>query len=359
MHKTLTILSIFFLTITISSCTRLKESSVEYYEEYFDTYITLRVWDNKIYDNNDKLWKGAENIMQNIQNTFKRTAPDNNEDPSELYLLNQSAGSTNPVQVSDELFDLIKTGINFAKDTEGRFDPTVGALVDLWGITGEVVEKERPENSKITEMLALVDYNLIKLNEENKSVMLPKKGMVIDLGAIAKGYAADKLAEYFYDKGIEHALLNLGGNIYAIGERYEKGADGTTNWIIGIRTPLVGSLDQIGQVSVRNKTVVTSGTYERYIYDPVEEKRYHHILDTTTGFPVDNNLLSVTIISESSTTADALSTAVFSMGLDKGLDFVEYYDDVEAIFVYWDNNGDMKIKKSSGADYLYHFKEKK
>ena len=145
--------------------------------------------------------------------------------------------------------------------------------------------------------------------------------MVIDLGAIAKGYATDKLVEYFKKQGIKHAILDVGGNIYGLGERYAINSEGVKLWGIGIRKPFSGNI--IGTLYIENKTVVTSGIYERYFIDAIEEKLYHHILDSDTGFPVDNELISVTIITDKSTLADALSTAVFAMGLEKGMNFVK------------------------------------
>lgn len=356
MRKIYTTITFLFLVIILTGCKSIKESRISYYE-YFDTIINIQVWDYKDYPTNAKLWKGAEDIIQRLQETFQRTAPKSGEEPSELYQLNKSAGSGNAVKVSDELFYLIKYSIDIAKETNGKFNPAIGALVDLWDISStdedEEKTKKRPKDEDILQRLTLLDYNLIELDEENKTVLIPKKGMIIDLGAIVKGYAADKLVEYFKEQGIKHAILDVGGNIYVIGERFEE-KDGSTAWKIGIRKPF--SSTYVGILSVKDKTIVTSGIYERYFIDPDEEKLYHHILDSSTGFPVENNLLSVTIITESSTLADALSTSVFAMGLEEGMEFINNYENVEAVFVYNDDNGDMQIAKSSGVDKLYNFK---
>src|SRR5690554_3572269 len=278
MRKILTFISVILILIVLNGCKSIKKSDILFYE-YFDTNIELTVWDTKKYDINDKLWQGAEEIIKRLHYTFKRTEPVDEEKASELYNLNKKAGTDKPIKVSDELFYLIKKSIDIAKETEGRFDPSIGALVDLWNIKstdkdrGKDKEKDerrtRPKDEDIANSLSLVDYNLIKIDEENKTIVIPKEGMVIDLGGIAKGYAADKLVEYFNEKDIKHALLNVGGNIYALGDRYEE-KDGTTNWKIGIRKPFNNS--NLGILSVKNKTVVTSGVYERYFIDRVEEK---------------------------------------------------------------------------------------
>lgn len=356
MRKTMTLLASLLLLIVLTGCGKIRESNITYFQ-YFDTSITLQVWDTKSYKTNAKLWKGAEDIIKKIHNTFQRTESKTG-DNSELYELNKQAGKNEYIPVSDDLFYLIKKSLEFADETNGRFNPAIGALVDLWDISSDTNEEEnktRPTDKEINEKLELIDYRLIELDEANKSVLIPKKGMIIDLGAIAKGYAADKLAEYFKKQGIKHAILDVGGNIYALGERYAENADGVKLWGIGIRKPFSG--DSIGTLFVENKTVVTSGIYERYFIDDDEDKLYHHILDSNTGFPVENELVSVTIITDNSTLADALSTAVFSMGLNEGMNFVENYENIEAVFVYYDENNDMVIAKSSGVDSLYNFRE--
>jgi len=352
--RKLTTFTILILMILITGCKNndkeVQPSDVEYYK-YFDTVINIRVWDTKLYSESDSLWQGVEEIIINIQETFERDAPEEGYDPSELYLLNQSAGSTEPFAVTDDLYEVIKIGIGFAELTDGKLTPAIGPLVDLWDIHSVEESHSAPTQSAIDQLKPLVDYRLVQLNDEDKTVLLPLEGMVLDLGAIAKGYAADKLATYLTSKGIKHAIINLGGNIFALGNRYEKRDDNTYNWSIGVRDPQLCAQCSLGTVYLTDKTIVTSGIYERYIIDPDTQIMYHHILDPHTGYPVENTISSVTIIADSSTTADALSTSIFALGLEAGIQFIEDYPGVEAIFI----EKDMTIHKTSGVDSIYNF----
>ncbi len=349
MRKIITI-SIIICIILLTGCTKEEKqvelSEIEYYQ-YFDTVITLKVWDTSTYSRDSDLWEGAEEIIQHIQDTFERDEPE-----SELYQLNASAGTQTPFECSDDLYEVIKIALEFAEGTQGKFDPTIGPLVDLWNITNVEESHPAPSIDDINVRKELVDYTKVVLDDENKTVLLPTEGMIIDLGGIAKGFAADQLKSYFNDKGIKHAILNLGGNIYALGTRYAEREDGNNKWSIGIRDPQEYFSTPIATVFLEDKTVVTSGIYERYIIDPNDNKMYHHILNPDTGYPVENNLNSVTIITTSSTVADALSTSIFAFGIEDGIALIETeYPDVEAVFI--DKDG--QIYKTSGVDTIYNF----
>ncbi|MDI3535253.1 MAG: FAD:protein transferase, partial [Thermosediminibacterales bacterium] len=180
-------------------------------------------------------------------------------------------------------------------------------------------------------------YNSVLLNSKEKSIMLKKEEMMLDLGGIAKGYAADEVSKILKENHVKHAIVNLGGNVLAYGNK----PDGS-KWRIGIQKPFAPRGDYAGVVSVINKAVVTSGIYERYFEE--NGKIYHHILDPETGYPVENNLMSVTIITDKSIDADSLSTSVFAMGLKEGLNLIEKLDNTEAIFI----TKDSKIYLTSG-----------
>lgn len=352
------LLMLVFSSIILIGCTNEKEillSEKEFYN-YFDTRIRIRIWDeNKV---TEKQWDEIEDIIKHIQITFKREAPTGEEEPSELYLLNQGSGSEEPIQVSDDLYEVIKIGLGYANKTGGKLNPAIGPLVDLWDVSGnqvrvsEELSPDVPTQEEIDQLMPLIDYRKIILNDEDKTVVLPEKGMVIDLGAIAKGFAADKISEYFETEGFKHGLINLGGNILGFGTRYASREDTGNKWGIGIRDPKSVIGDYLGIVYVENKTVVSSGTYERYFYDEETDEIYHHILDTDTGYPVNNELAGVSIITSSSTKADALSTAVFAYGLDLGMEFIEEIDDTEAIFITKDNT----VYKTSSVDSKYNYK---
>ena len=195
-----------------------------------------------------------------------------------------------------------------------------------------------PPAGEIEELLKTVDYTKIRV--EGSTVTLEPPAKAIDLGAIAKGYITDRLVEYLTDNGVTSAIISLGGNIYAIGT-----SDGRP-FRIGVQDPAGEGGAILGYVEISNKSVVTSGDYQRFFVQ--DGKVYHHILDPETGYPTDNGLASVTIISDRSTDGDALSTSCFVLGLEDGMELVNGIDGVEAIFV--DHDGNMYFSDGFGTD---------
>ena len=241
---------------------------------------------------------------------------------SQVSMINAAAG-IDSVKVSDAVYDVIALAMQISEDSGGAFDLSVGPLVSLWNIgssNGRV-----PADAEILEAKSFVGYKNVLLDSERKSVYLKKEGMRIDLGGIAKGYAGDVAAGILERRGIKSAILDLGGDIVALGSRLNGGY-----WRIGVKTPVRGDGSNVGVLRVRDKAVATSGGYERYL-----EKGgifYHHILDPYTGRPASAGLLSVTVISSSSTVADMLSTAAFVLGYERGRVLVERYG-ADAIFI--------------------------
>ncbi|HKJ85476.1 MAG TPA: FAD:protein FMN transferase, partial [Spirochaetia bacterium] len=258
---------------------------------------------------------------------------------TELMAVNDAAGEE-AVVVSPDTFEVVRQAVEYSRRTEGAFDVTVGPLVSLWGIGsgGEVV----PAEQLIAEARASIDYAKVQLDPARRTIYLPDPAMGVDVGGIAKGYAADEAARILREQGVDSALLDFGGNILTVGEK----PDGSP-WRIGIQVPDAGRGEYLGIAEVVDLAVVTSGTYERYfIYDGV---RYHHILDTETGYPARNGIESVTIITPESMRADALSTALFVMGAERAMAYVESQPDVEALFVNTEN----EVFMSSGmGDYF-------
>lgn len=244
-------------------------------------------------------------------------------DTTELLRVNRAAGEE-AVSVSEDTFEVLQAALEFSRMTDGAFDVTVWPLVKLWGI-GSGGASVPPED-KIAAARDAVNYHLLELDADNQSVYLPEPGMGVDVGAIAKGYAADEAARILRDAGVEHALLDFGGNILVIGDK----PDGTP-WRIGVQRPDAERTRYLGIVTATDRTVVTSGPYERFFVQ--EGTRYHHILDAETGFPARNGIEQVTIIAEHSIDADALSTATYVLGVEEGLALVESLDDVEAVFI--------------------------
>jgi len=295
------------------------------------TLVKLTIYDQDFNDGTvfDKAFARIAEIEQKMTiNT------DNGE--SEIIELNSLAGK-DFVQLSPDTFYVLKKAIHFSEISDGKFDVTIGPLVKLWNIGTEAAAV--PAEQQIAERLPLVNYRNLILDEQNSSAKLANPGMVVDLGAIAKGYAADEVAKILREAGVKHAIINLGGNILTINQK----PDGST-WKLGLQDPFEPRGDYMGIVMLKDQTLVSSGTYERYF--EVDGRRYHHILNPETGYPEDNSLLSVSIIGKQSIDADALSTGVFLLGLEKGMELIESLPGYEAIFI----TADKKVYVSSGIN---------
>ena len=253
---------------------------------------------------------------------------------SEVYQINQKAG-IEPVKVSQDTFNVVQKALAVARLSNGAFDPTVGPLVDAWGIGSDSARV--PPQEEIDSLLPLIDYRKVVLDEKNLTVYLPVEGMGIDLGGIAKGYAADEVAKILRDAKIEKAIINLGGNVLTIGSRVDD-----TPWRIGVQNPDAERGGHVMILKLEDQALVTSGPYERYL--EVDGVVYHHILDTTTGYPIQTTLTSASIIAQDSFIADALSTALYSEGIEDGLALIESIENVDAIFI--DNEKNLYLSQS-------------
>ena len=269
-----------------------KQVSKTYF--YLGTVIDITVYDT----NDDLILEDISNLILKYENMLSR-----NILSSDISKLNQSTG---PITVSEETYLLIKEAITYSEVTKGYFDITINPIVDLWAIGTE--EANVPIDEDIEQALKAVDYKNIVLLENNQVELL--NGASIDLGGIAKGFIADEIANLLEKNHIEKALINLGGNVFAIGSSIED-----TPWNIGIRHPIDNQSNVLLKVMLSNKSVVTSGIYERFL--ELDGATYHHIFDPYTGYPMDNELLSLTVISDESIDGDALSTGLFNLGLEK------------------------------------------
>lgn len=267
-----------------------------------------------------------------------------NKDDSEISRISAMAGK-GPVKVSEDTFYVISKALEYARLTNGAFDPSVGPLVRLWNI-GNGDEKVPPEK-EILAAKSLVDWRQVVLAANTRKVFLKKPGMRLDLGAIAKGYAADEVEKILADHKVKAAIVDLGGNIFVFGGKKDK-----SPWRVGIQNPESARGEYLGIVTGGQMTVVTSGVYERYFFE--NGRRYHHILSTQTGFPVDNGLVSVSIVSKSSIDADALSTSLFILGIEKGMEFLRQFPDTYAVFIDKDN----KVYLSPGAGKVFTLQDK-
>ena len=286
-----------------------------------NTVITISIYADKEVPNEvfTKLFEGIAYYENMISKTIVE---------SELSQINESAG-VKPVIVSDEMMEIVLKGIQYAKNSNGLFDISIGPVVTLWGIGTDLAAV--PSEVDLKNKLALVDYSKIIIDENENTIFLADKGMALDLGGIAKGYIADRVKDLILENSYESAIVNLGGNVLTVGVK-PNGA----NWVIGVRDPEIDAVTELGAISVTGRSVVSSGIYERFFSEG--DKRYHHIINPYTGYPEDNDLMSVSIISEFSVDGDALSTTVFLLGLEKGYEYIESLEDIEAIFIMKDRS---------------------
>lgn len=305
---------------------------------YFDTIITITLYGTDDRAPIDRCFA----LAQRYEKLFSNTIED-----SDISRINAHPGES--VEVDPETADLLFLGIQYGQQSEGRFDITVGGLSDLWNIP-EIAEQlpegdnetdasVLPDPDAIADALSHVDYHSLTL--DGCRACLSDPDAKLDLGGIAKGYIADRMKESLTADGITSAIINLGGNVLTVGAK----PDGS-NYRIGIQKPFADG-EILGTVSVNNRSAVTSGVYERYYR--VDGRLYHHILDLSDGYPCDNGLYGVTILSDRSVDGDALSTACFALGLKKGLNWIEALPGIEAVFV--DKN--LNVHCSSGAEALY------
>ncbi len=259
---------------------------------------------------------GAFALCKEYENLLSRTVED-----SDVYKLNNSDGF---VEVDTHTSNIIKQAICYGDLSGGKFDITIYPVSSLWDFNNEII----PSRDEIAEALKNIDYQSIEVN--GNAVNL--NGKKIDLGGIAKGYIADRILEYFKENNVSEGIIDLGGNLVVFGDR---------DYTVGIKQPFSDG-EYAARLKLRNKTVVTSGTYERYI--PADIKLYHHILDPKTGYACDSDLCSATIIADSSMNADALSTICILLGLETAKQLIENTPDTEAVFIDNDN----KLHYTSG-----------
>lgn len=282
---------------------------------YFNTVIAIQLNDTT----DEALIDDCFALADTYEHYFSRTL-----EGSDIYQINHADGA--PVEVHDETAELIRAGIKYGELSDGSFDITIGALTDLWDIpnnTGDI-----PDEAAIRKAVDTVDYTQILV--EGNSVTMKDPDAKLDLGGIAKGYAADQMKKYLNAHGAHEGFINLGGNVLTLGEK----SDGSP-YHIGIRKPFSEEGETITAVDVADQSIVTSGRYERYFEK--DGHIYHHILDPFTGYPYDNDLNGVTVLSDSSMEGDALSTICFALGMEKGMEFIQSMPDVDAIFIDTDN----------------------
>ncbi len=262
-------------------------------EYMLDTVITIKADDKKAVD-------ACFDEILRLEKLLSAYLPD-----SDVSRINASA-AYEKVKVSPEVVHLIEKSAEYKELTDGMFDISIKPIVDLWNIkNGGYV----PDDSEIAYALSLAGDVLV--NSQDSTVSLTKDGMQIDLGGIAKGYVGDKVREILLSHGVDSAIADLGGNIVAVGK------NGSKDWLIGLQNPTAQRGTTFAEINVDDKVVVTSGGYERYFEK--DGTNFHHIINPATGKNPDNDILSVTVVADDGTLADALSTACFVAGKDKAI----------------------------------------
>lgn len=312
------LISIIFI-FSLSGCTKKEPEPISKEGLFLGTFCKITIYDEASRDVLEKAFNRISEIEDKM--TINKTS-------SEVININSKA-SSDYVKVSPDTFSVIKQGKYYSELSQGKFDITIGPIVKLWNIGTDKARVPSPD--EIKNKLPLVDYSNILLNEKENKIMLKEKGMLIDLGAIAKGYAGDEVKRVLAENGVKHALINLGGNLVTLGSKLDNKA-----WKLGVQNPLDSRGEYLGTIEVSDKAIVTSGIYERYIEK--DGKRYHHILSPENGYPIDNSLVSVSIVADKSIDADALSTTAFALGLENGLKLIESLKNVDAIFVTKDSD---------------------
>ena len=299
MKKLIIILSVLLLSV---SCT---ENTVSDSRIAMGTIVSVT-----LYESDDDKIDDIFSYIYSLDSMISRY-----NEKSYIAMINSNAGIS-PVTVPDEVYGLVKVSLEMAKETDGLFNPAIGPLSSLWGFGTE--DARVPSSDEIESVLPLLDWRKIKLSDDDNSVFLESEGMAIDLGAVGKGWAADMIDSYLDELCVEHALVNLGGNVLLHGGK----ADGSA-WRVGIRDPENLS-SSYASVAIEDGTVITSGGYQRYIEKDGEV--YHHILNPETGYPFQTDILSATVIGDSGTLSDMLSTVIFASGSDKAEEIADKHD---------------------------------
>ena len=278
----------------------------------------------------------AFKLCRELEDKLSRTRND-----SDISRLNAAKGEW--TEISEESFDIIKKGLEYSRLSDGDFDISCGGITELWDFHAAEGEGALPDTEALREAAEHIDYGAIEIDEEGMKVRLTDSKTKIDLGGIAKGYIGDKMTELLESCGVTSAIINLGGNVICIGGKSDE-----EDFVIGVEAPFSDRTDIIGKIKSRDKTLVTSGIYERKM--EIGGKIYHHLLDTETGWPVETDLDAVTLIADKGRSADidALSTICLIKGAEAGKALIEKTEGVEGVFIKSD--GSIETTSAAGLE---------
>jgi FAD:protein FMN transferase len=305
-HKTYLLIVLAIAALLLNSCSSQKASTFQKSRALLDTLITITV----AADSRQSAEKAIDDSFEVIREFGDLV--NFYSDESEISEINRNAG-IRAVKVSQETFDLIEKALFISEKSEGAFDPTIGSEIQLW----DFVNKIRPSDEEIRQRLGAVNYRNVVLDRKKSTVFLKKENMLLDLGGIAKGYAADIAVKSLKHNGISSGLVAVAGDIKSFGRKPEN-----KPWIVGIRNPRQKGADDeiIVRLPLNEKAISTSGDYERYFI--LDGQRFHHIIDPRTGYP-SNASRSVSIIADDGYMTDALATALFIAGPEKGMELAK------------------------------------
>jgi FAD:protein FMN transferase len=351
MVKLMRTLRLFFLLLTTSILVACGASVNEAdatllrldmtFDQYLNTVTVITVYHEAGFDA-ASLSADIEQFLREADGIYSAYSP-----AAEMYQVNQRA-SNEVVPISAELTEAIRVSLEFAELSNGLFDPTILPLVLLWGIDGSSWFQGGtiPSQEAIDAVLPLIDYRQVQLDVEQQTLTFLKPGIQLDLGGFSKGFVTFQIDQLLRERGIEHALINIGSSSQmTIGTRVQplnntEGAPRfipqTEAWRIGTKDPFdpIGIAPAIGVFGLSNKALSSSGSSQQYFEQ--DGRRYHHLFDPKTGFPVDNELIVVQVISDDPVGIDPLSTLVYLLGLEEGVRLIESLDGVEAVFVTYD-----------------------
>ena len=345
--KKLNILLLAAVLIVLAGCSGTGGSASEPVMEdgyYLDTICSISVY--RMMDGSGEAKDAADmsdeasaaigeafELCKDLEAKFSRTRKD-----SEISSINEAKGEW--VKVSSDTIGLLQKGLEYSQLSDGGFDITVGGITEQWDFHAAEGEAKLPDADALAEAAGHIDYKGVEIKDGK--VRLADPEAKLDLGGIAKGYIGDRMTEALESKGVVSAVINLGGNVICIGGKTDD-----DDFVIGVETPFSDRSEIIGKIDARDKTLVTSGVYERRI--DVGGKTYHHILNTKTGWPVDTDLDAVTLIADKGRSGDidALSTICLIKGSDEGIKLIESMDGIEGVFVMSDGS----VRTTGGAGF--------
>ncbi len=321
--KKLLLIPALLLLITGCSSNPPEITELDYF--YFDTSINIKIYDDAKDLDVEQIDSDVEELLVRLENTYSPSIEDST--------INQVNDGT-LTSVDDEFISILDRSIEACDITNGQYDPSSGALIDLWSINNA---NHLPTDKEVKQALTKVGCDDVTV--DGNEITLPK-GYRLDFGSSVKGFAGDEIEQLLKDAGVENALINLGGNIQAVGNKYGEPFN------IAVMKPEIDNYlnENVAQMPIEDSAMVTSGINQRFFVE--DGKVYHHIIDAIKGQPADNGLASVTIVTDSGADADILSTMTFLMGLEDGYDYIMNTDGVEAIFI----TTDKKIYQTTDFD---------